>query len=238
MHEKSDLPTIIVKDLGVMGYADAFAVQRKAHGQVLAGERPTTVLMVEHPAVVTVSQRKGVEGNLLTSREDLAELGIDVQQTDRGGDITYHGPGQLVVYPIVNLQPLGLNIGRYMRLLENVVIETLDIFGIKATTIKDCTGVWIVAEAAKGNATGDEPKKICAMGVRVRKMVTMHGLAINVNPDMKHYEHIVPCGLADKGVTSMHELLAEKDRPALVEVKVELAQKLIEHLEALMVDGD
>ncbi len=174
--------------------------------------------------MITISQRRGAGDHLLATAATLDHLGIDVQTTDRGGGITYHGPGQLVVYPIVRLEPLALNIGRYMRLLERSVIDTVEAFGVEARRLHGLTGVWV-----EGSGCG--AKKLCAMGVRVRKNVTLHGLALNVDPDLDHFATIVPCGLAGYGVTSLHALLGQRC-PTMTQVKEEIVAGLRRRLEA------
>jgi len=204
-------------DLGRMAYAEAFDVQRAHLEEVVAaragGGDPGRILFVEHDPVITVSKRAGAAGHLLASRQRLEQLGVQVEPTDRGGDITYHGPRQLVVYPILDLNALNLRLVPYMRLLESVVIETLERFGIPGQRDENATGVWTPTKGAEG-ATA----KIAAMGVRVRKWVTMHGLALNVDPEMSHFELIVPCGLHGRAVTSMRRVLGDRC-PSIAEVR-------------------
>jgi len=209
-----------VRDLGRLAYLDACAVQQQTHQHVLDGGRPT-LLLVEHDPVITVSRRKSAAGNLLAEPQALARLGIDVQPTDRGGDITYHGPGQLVAYPILRLNDLRLNVGRYMRLLEQIVIDTLTQWDIHAHRDHCATGVWI------------DNDKICAMGIRVRRNVTLHGLALNVDPDLSHFETIIPCGLHGRGVTSLKKLLGPKC-PTMSDVKAALTATIQRHVNELL----
>lgn len=231
---------IRVIDLGRMGYAEAYAMQVAHHEEVLAareaggsgGESPQTsdpgrILLVEHdPPVITVSRRQGVENHLLAGREVLAGMGVEFQETDRGGDITYHGPGQLVVYPILDLNRYRLRLHDYMRLLEQVVIDTATGFGVVAERDpppNPATGVWV-----PGSVLGS-PAKLCAMGVRIRRWVSMHGLAINVTTNLDHFRLIVPCGLAGRPVTSLQRELGERC-PGMGDVKRMLADRLIEGL--------
>jgi len=207
---------LAVHDLERLSYLDALVIQQQTHQQVLDGGRPT-LLLVEHDPVITVSRRRSAPGNLLADAQTLARLGIDVQPTDRGGDVTYHGPGQLVAYPILRLADLGLNVGRYMRLLEEVVIDTLTHWHVPAQRDPRATGVWIGTD------------KICAMGIRVRRNVTLHGLALNVDPDMSHFETIVPCGLCGRGVTSLQTLLGRKC-PTMADVKAALTATMQRHI--------
>jgi lipoyl(octanoyl) transferase len=173
-----------------MSYLPAWEEQNRHVTEVLAarerGEPEVgRLLMVEHDPVITVSNRAGAAANLVASPEALRMAGVSVERTDRGGDITYHGPGQLVVYPILDLNLLNLGLHAYMRMLEAAVIDTCAAFGVSARRDAAATGVWV----------GEPGAKICAMGVRVRKWVSMHGLAINVTTDLSHFGLIIPCGL-------------------------------------------
>lgn len=230
-----DCARLEVRDLGRMPYANALAVQRQVHQQVLEGQSPQTLLLVEHDPVITVSRRPSVKQHLLADEQRLAEMGIDVQPTDRGGDITYHGPGQLVAYPIIRLAPLGFNVGRYMRWLERVVMDTVATWGIDAC-LDDCaTGVWV--HVASVDPAESRPAKLCAMGVRVRRNVTLHGLALNVTTNLEHFRTIVPCGLVGREVTSMQRLLENKT-PTMAQVKDRLIKLMRHHLEALSNQSD
>jgi len=212
-----------VIDLGRMAYIPAWDEQRRIHDLLLEDpSTPETVLLVEHDPVITVSQRKSARDHLVTPRQQLTAMGIDVQETDRGGDVTYHGPGQLVAYPIIRLATHGLNVGRYMKLLENAVIRTLATFGITGYLDPSAIGVWV--DQPVGPAA-----KICAMGVRVRRNVTLHGLALNVTTDLSHFATIIPCGLAGRPVTSMQQMLGPST-PAMQVVKDELVRQLREAL--------
>ncbi len=200
-----------VVDLGRIGYGPALAEQRRVHEMVVASREsaaPTvgTILLVEHDPVITVTARPGVAEHVLLTREMLAARGIEVHETDRGGDVTYHGPGQLVVYPILDLNALGLGLHAYMRLLEEAVIRTVAECGLRAEREEGATGVWIPAPNKAGIA---QAAKIAAMGVRLRKWVSMHGLSLNVAPDMSHFGVIVPCGLVGRPVTSLKVELGE-----------------------------
>lgn len=212
-----------------MPYAQAFATQVETHAEVVAARErlvsttraPGVILLVEHdPPVITVSRRPGARDNLLATPELLGAHGVEVAETDRGGDITYHGPGQLVVYPILDLNALGWNLHRYMRELEGAVIAACARFGVAAHRDAHATGVWV--GAAGGASCG---AKICAMGVRVRRWVTMHGLALNVTTNLDHFGLIVPCGLAGRPVTSLHRLLGPRC-PGMPEVKRAVVEEL------------
>jgi lipoyl(octanoyl) transferase len=206
-----------VRDLGRLAYGPALDEQRRVNQAVIDDQAPPTVLLVEHEPVITVSQRKNATQHLIAPQGRLQQLGIDVHETDRGGDITYHGPGQLVAYPIFKLNPLGLNLSRYMRWLEQVVIETLAHWRLEGGTEAGATGVW-VASSNEHDANEQPSAKICAMGVRIRKNTTMHGLALNVDPNLEHFNTIVPCGLAGRAVTSMRQMLGEQT-PDMATVK-------------------
>jgi lipoyl(octanoyl) transferase len=175
--------------------------------------------MLEHDPVITISRRPGARAHLIADEARLAREGVTIAETDRGGDITYHGPGQLVVYPILDLNALRLRLHDYMRALEESVIRLCDRLGLHAQREPGATGVWI------RTAPGEEPAKVCAMGVRVTRWVSMHGLALNVNPRMDHFDLIVPCGLIGRRVTSLRALMGDRC-PDMPSVKAMLAEAL------------
>jgi lipoyl(octanoyl) transferase len=185
---------IAVRRLGRIGYKEAWALQREAVSERRAGRIPDTLLLLEHPPVITLG-RSGSEAHLLGSDRDLVERGIELVPTDRGGDITFHGPGQIVGYSIVDLERRGRDLHRYLRDLESVLLLALAEFGIRAGRAPGLTGVWV----------GDA--KVAAIGIRVSRWVTHHGFALNVDTDLSYFDLIVPCGLADRRVTSMEALL-------------------------------
>lgn len=200
-------------NLGLKDYKEAWDFQEVLFKETIAlkiknrdgvsNEKPKhSLIFCEHPHVYTLG-KSGSKENLLISEAILKQKGAAYYKINRGGDITYHGPGQLVVYPILDLDQFFTDIHKYMRFLEEAVILTLQEFGIKAGRIAGCTGVWI------DGGTPDE-RKICAMGVKSSRWVTMHGLALNVNPDMSYFNNIVPCGIVDKSVTSMEKELGKK----------------------------
>lgn len=203
---------LLVTDLGRMAYAAAFDLQQQIHADVLDGRRPPTVLLLEHDPVITVSRRDSAAANLLASPAQLQAAGVELCQTDRGGDITYHGPGQLVVYPIIPLERYRLNVRQYVHLLEGVIIETLAAFGVEAQRDACAVGVWV------------QEAKIAAIGVRVRRWVTLHGLALNVTTDLSHFKLINPCGLS-RPVTSLERLLGPAC-PSMPQVKARLQHAL------------
>jgi len=175
--------------LGRLPYHPVWELQKQLHSKRIDGEIQDVILLVEHEHVYTFGKNADTN-HLLESKPRDAE----VVQIDRGGEVTYHGPGQLVCYPIIDLHNYKMSVTWYMRLLENVVINCLQTFGIESGR-KDClTGVWV------------DDDKICAMGVRLAKWVTMHGFALNLNPDMKYFDGMIPCGIFEFGVTSLNEL--------------------------------
>lgn len=195
-------------DPGVMAYQPAWDLQLQLVEQVSAGVLPAGALMlVEHPPVITIGRRAGATKHLLASPKMLAAQGVEVVETDRGGDITFHGPGQLVAYPVLPLNGYALNLHAYMRLLEEAVIGTLAGFGIAGQRSEGATGVW-TADPVPGRAT-DGLAKICALGIKVRRWVSFHGIALNVTTHLPFFSLINPCGLS-RPVTSMREILGER----------------------------
>jgi len=218
-----------IKNLGRLDYRAAYALQEQALARVLerreSGASSSSLgelLFVEHDPVVTVSNRPGAAAHLLATATELQAAGVAVEPTDRGGDITYHGPGQIVAYPIVDLNKAGLRLHDYLRVLEAAVIETCAEFGITAQRDAAATGVWV--QTPGGLA------KVCAMGIRVRQWISMHGLALNVEPDLSHFGLIVPCGLP-RPVTSMRLLLGEAC-PPMSAVREVLARCIMAQLAA------
>lgn len=209
----SPRPVVQVRQLGLAAYDAVTQLQQELFQRTIDqkihnrrnpdAQMPTEnhLLFVEHPHVYTLG-KSGDENNLLVNDETLAEKGVTFFPTNRGGDITYHGPGQLVGYPILDLDCFFTDIHKYLRLLEECIIETLSDFGISATRSKGETGVWL-------DADGDNPRKICAMGIRTSRWVTMHGFALNVTTDLSYFESIIPCGIRGKDVTSMQKELGK-----------------------------
>jgi lipoyl(octanoyl) transferase len=192
-----------IKDLGRMRYADALAVQRDLVEQRKLGLIPDQLLFVEHPHVITQG-RNGHAENLLAGEAALRSAGIDYHGTDRGGDITYHGPGQIVGYPIMDLREWKRDVGAYMRAIEQVIIDTLAQFEMIAGRVPGCTGVWV------------DGKKVAAIGVHISRWVTSHGFALNHTTDLRYFQYIVPCGLT-KPVTSMKELGSRSSREQVLD---------------------
>ena len=198
--------TVLYKDLGLIEYQQAWDIQRGVFDALVAkknGEqndaRPTLILC-EHPHVYTLG-KSGHEENMLIREDFLAGIGATYFRIDRGGDITYHGPGQLVGYPILDLDELGMGLRDYVHALEQVIIETIADFGIQGQRSEGATGVWLPMGA------GRPLRKIAAIGVRSSRFVTMHGFALNVNPMLEYFSYINPCGFTDRGVTSMEKEL-------------------------------
>jgi lipoate-protein ligase B len=210
------------EDLGTMPYRDAWAMQERAHAEVLAGGEERCFL-VEHPPVITLGRRPKVARNLLASDGQLAELGVEVVQSDRGGDITFHGPGQLVAYPILRLNGHGFSVGGYVHTLERVVVGTLNELGIEAQADPSAVGVWT------NTPPSDTPAKICALGVRIKRGVSLHGIALNVSTDLSYFTLIVPCGLQGRPVTSIRHILGAS-APDLAQVNTLLKHQLTSHL--------
>ena len=176
--------------LGTMDYAEAHRLQKELQAKRISGEIDDTVLLLEHPPVLTMG-RSAKEQHVLAAPEVLAARGISMHEVGRGGDVTYHGPGQLVAYPIIDLKPDRRDVRKYMWSLEETMIRTCADFGLAATRVEGLNGAWI------GN------RKVGAVGVRISRWVTMHGLAINANSDLTHFDLIVPCGIQNKTVTSL-----------------------------------
>ena len=198
-------------DVGRCDYDRAWALQKELHARILAEPGgPACLVLVEHPPVITLGRRAD-RANVLFSAEDLAKQGVQLREVDRGGDVTYHGPGQLVAYPIMRLTGERRDVHAYFRSLEQVIIALLAEYGIEAGRQEGLTGVWV----------GDE--KICAMGVAIKRWTTYHGLALNVSPDLSHFRLITPCGITGRGVTSMEKLLGRT-----VPVQ-EVAGRLVRH---------
>ena len=176
--------------LGTVDYAEAHRLQKELQAKRISGEIGDTVLLLEHPPVLTMG-RSAKEQHVLAAPEVLAARGISVHEVGRGGDVTYHGPGQLVAYPIIDLKPDRRDVRKYMWSLEETMIRTCADFGLSATRVEGLNGAWV----------GD--RKVGAVGVRISRWVTMHGLALNANSDLTHFDLIVPCGIQDKKVTSL-----------------------------------
>ncbi len=184
----------VIREPVPVAYEAIWARQQARHQGVAEGRLPDTLYLLEHSAVVTMGKESHDE-NLLLSPADFAAHGVELVKTSRGGDVTYHGPGQLVAYPILNLNHWKLSVGWYLRSLESVLIDVLADYGLQGSRVEGRTGVWV----------GDA--KVAAIGIALRKWTTLHGIALNVSPNMDHFGYIIPCGIADKPVTSLAQLL-------------------------------
>lgn len=252
------MQTVFLRDLGSVGYKEAWDYQEellqknvKAKASAAASdkmqalnspgytfttesrerEQPDTshyFLLCEHPPVYTLG-KSGHEENILINESDRIQKGIEYYHTNRGGDITFHGPGQIVGYPVIDLEKYYTDIGKYLRNLEEVVILALNEYGVRGERSAGETGVWIDA-AVKG-----KERKICAIGVRCSRWVTMHGFAMNVNTDLDYFNYIIPCGITDKQVTSLEKELGYK--PDIEEVKSKLKKSFQKVFDCELISG-
>ena len=222
---------IIIEDLGFKDYKDTWDYQETLFKEILdikiknrrenAGlETPNYFLFVEHPHVYTLG-KSGDMSNLLLDEKQLEEKGATFYKINRGGDITYHGPGQIVGYPILDLDNFFTDIHKYLRFLEEVIILTLKEYGLEATRSEGETGVWL-------DVGTPFARKICAMGVRASRWVTMHGFALNVNANLGYFDNIIPCGIRGKAVTSLNVELGVKEVD-----EAEVKEKLLNHFKTL-----
>ncbi len=216
-----------IVDWGLVPYPKAWEKQHEIFYAQLERKQtslPTqedTIIFCEHPHVYTLG-KSGNDSNLLIDTASLTKLGATFYRIDRGGDITYHGPGQVVCYPIIDLERYHLNLRSYVYLLEECVIEVCESYNLHATRIDSARGIWI-------DGNGPNARKICAIGVRSSRYITMHGLAFNVNTDLKFFDYINPCGFKDKGVTSLQKELNKKID--ISEVKQRLAASINKHFQ-------
>ena len=222
--------TILFQDLGLIDYKDAWEIQKnlfksnlivKSNNRKNHEYKPTKnhLLFCEHPHVYTLGKGGDLK-NLLLDKKNLGDFGVNFYHIDRGGDITYHGPGQIVGYPILDLENFFTDIGRYLRYIEKSIILTLNDFGILGGVSDGETGVWI-------NPGTPNSRKICAIGVKTSRWVTMHGFALNVNTDLSYFNNIIPCGIANKSVSSM-----EKELGVLVNIS-DVKKRLTHHLSSV-----
>ena len=209
-----------VRRLGTIGYADALAMQRALVEERRADRIPDTLLLLQHPAVITLGVKgDGGRSHILATTEKLTELGIDVQETGRGGDVTYHGPGQIVGYPILDLKPDRQDVHRYVRDVEEVMIRVCADYGLLAGRVQGLTGTWLSCDAAGGRDGSPwlAAEKIGAIGIRISRWITSHGFAFNVSTNLDHFRLIVPCGIGDRGVTSLEKATGRRIPIAEVE---------------------
>lgn len=208
---------LLTRDLGLLPYRDAWRIQEETHAAVAAGSLGPTVLLVEHPPVITFGRRAEVSAqHLVASAGLLASMGVEVVESDRGGDITFHGPGQLVAYPILRLLDFHLSVGGYVRRLQEAVIGLAESLNIATGLDPSAIGVWT---PPPGSA------KLAAVGVRVKQGATLHGLALNVTTDLSYFSLIVPCGLSNRPVTSLEKLLGPTT-PTMPDLKARLTAEL------------
>lgn len=214
----SNVRQLEVRRLGLIGYPEALVLQRELVEERRANRIPDLLLLLQHPPVITLGVRAEIaRTNVVVASERLAELGIEVHETGRGGDVTYHGPGQIVGYPIVDLRPDRCDVHKYVRDLEEVMIRTCADYAISAGRIAGLTGTWVGAE------------KIGAIGIRISRWITSHGFAFNVRTELDHFKLIVPCGISDRGVTSLER--ATGRTIALEEVEDALVRRFSEVFE-------
>ena len=229
---------IIVCDLGVLDYSMALDFQEKKLKEIIDIKRinrnegsliktPNYFLFVEHPPVITLG-KSGQKKNLLLTKEELERKKIQFFNTNRGGDITFHGYGQIVGYPVIDLENFYTDINRYLRSLEEIVISTLNFYKISSKRSHGETGVWLEPNSPNS-------RKICAIGVKTRRWATMHGFALNVNTDLSYYDYIIPCGIKNKGITSINKEV--KGKVSVNEVKKKLLENLKEIFDANLVFG-
>jgi lipoyl(octanoyl) transferase len=212
-----------VRRLGTIGYDEALAMQRALVEERRADRVPDLLLLLQHPPVITLGVKgDGGRSHIVATGDRLATLGVSVHETGRGGDVTYHGPGQIVGYPILDLRPDRCDVHRYVRDVEEVMIRVCADYGVSAGRIQGLTGAWVDAE--KNHAS-----KIGAIGVRISRWITSHGFAFNVSTDLDHFRLIVPCGIVDRGVTSLER--ATGKRPVLDDVQDALIGRFAEVFE-------
>ena len=195
-----------ILDLGLSDYNETWKLQQQLQSKRILGEIKDHFLLVEHPPVFTLGKNASKE-HIISNLDD-----VSIIQTDRGGNITFHGPGQLVGYPILDLNHYKRSITWYMRKLEQLIIDVLFEYDIDANRKKGLTGIWV------------KNKKIAALGVRISKWVTMHGFSLNINPDLNYYEYIIPCGIKEYGVTSMAKIM-DSEAPSMDEIKIKMKKR-------------
>lgn len=211
------MPDLLITDLGLISWADAYALQQRLAAARKAGAMDDVLLLCEHPHVITLG-RNANRANLLVSEHVLRQKDIELHSTNRGGDITYHGPGQIVGYAILNLGNIKRDVGWYVRMLEEAMIRASGDFGVTAFRVPGKAGIWVQA--------GTSEEKLAAIGVHISRWVTSHGFAYNVDTDLRYFDLIVPCGIPDRKATSLEKLLNRN--VALDEVKRRLSHHLSE----------
>jgi lipoyl(octanoyl) transferase len=206
--------TFEVRRLGLVPYGEALELQKALVEERRAGRLPDLLLLLQHPPVITLGVRRDSRLHVTASEGQLSMHGIEMHETGRGGDVTYHGPGQIVGYPILDLRPDRCDVHRYVRDLEEVMIRVCADYGVAAHRVEGLSGAWVGTE------------KIGAIGVRISRWITSHGFAFNVNTRLEHFQLIVPCGIADRGVTSLGKLLGEV--PSIEEVEDRFIRRFAE----------
>lgn len=219
VHSTAPAPLLQIESFGQVAYGRMLALQEARHAAVAAGESPDTLFLLEHKPVITTGKNTGA-GHVLLTPSVLEARGIDYFETGRGGDVTYHAPGQLVGYPIVALQESERDVRRFVWRLEEIIIRTAADFGVKAERVEGLRGIWV------GN------DKLAAVGVRIARWVTMHGFALNVSTDLQGFKSIIPCGLHNKGVTSL-EVLCHGVAPPRAEVE----SRIVAHASVILERG-
>lgn len=218
--------------LGLSGYASTWELQKRLFDLRLKDKIDDTLILCEHPHTYTVGKNgvDNVSKHLLLNKEELQRNNISVYEIDRGGDITYHGPGQIVGYPILNLNNYYRDMHRYLRDIEEAIIRAIAVFGITGKRLDGITGVWV--DTPRG------PEKICAIGVKVTRWITMHGFALNVNPNLDFFNNIIPCGINDKGVTSMTKIVGPSVELPAVEDRIIQSFEKIFHVTHQITDQE
>ncbi len=214
------MTTCLIVDLGFIGYTDAFELQKRIVAARKADAIGDVLLLCEHPHVITLG-RSGKRENLLASERVLAQKGVEFHATNRGGDITYHGPGQIVGYPVIQLAAIRRDVVWYVRMLEEVMIRTCADFGIVARREEGKTGAWV--DSREGSDSPGVVEKIGAIGVHISRWVTSHGFAFNVATDLRYFDLIVPCGIAERKATSLEKVSGRAVK------RNEAASKIVEH---------
>lgn len=212
----------VIRYTRLVPYTEALDIQLERWDAVVRGQAPDALLLLEHPPVITLG-REARQTHLLADPQALREAGVETVECDRGGDVTYHGPGQLVGYPIIDLRRYGLSIRSYIRALEEALIQTLARHGVEGRREEGLTGVW----HAKGKAA--------AIGVRVRRWTAYHGVALNVDPNMDHFKFIVPCGIQERPVTSLREIL--ETPVSMDEIAAQFSHQFLSHFANLRADA-
>lgn len=213
-----------VRRLGRVSYGDALEMQQRLVEARRQGTIPDQLLLLEHPPVITLGVKtRNDRSHVVATPERLQALGIEVFETGRGGDVTYHGPGQLVGYPILDLKPDRCDVHRYVRDLEETMIRAAAAFGVTAGRVKGLTGIWVGAD------------KLAAIGVRISRWITSHGFAFNVTTDLSHFQLIIPCGISDRGVTSLQKLTGRA--LPMAEVETAMAAAFVETFDAELVEA-